>query len=322
MLVDQRLRAKRKHDDSGATESTRSNIWMPYGDLILEVESTRFRVNKDLLAKHSAVFATMFALPLPPDEPMVEGCPVVKLHDSPKDWELFLDMLYDPFTLAHAAAPWSIALVGSTLRLGSKYDMPAAKQSALSRLEPCFPTTLAGHDKPKPAMMVLWQPGLCAELLQILCESGFQRMVPAAAFYCLCENTLESLLGNTILGKDGRPLQLPTSLKIMLAVGAERMNQHQLQSTVWLRDTSVIPHAHCTSSPICTRGRLRILDVLMAEMLARRWVLFSGLPVALVLCQHCDFAARAKFTQNRRQAWNALPGFFELATWDELHDWD
>jgi hypothetical protein len=49
-----------------------------------------------MLAEHSSVFADMFSMPLPPDEPTVEGCPIVCVSDAAKDWELFLEVLYNP----------------------------------------------------------------------------------------------------------------------------------------------------------------------------------------------------------------------------------
>ncbi len=57
---------------------------------------TQFRVNRDVLAKQPSVLADMFAVPLPPKEPMIEGCPIVRVSDAAKDWELLLDVLYHP----------------------------------------------------------------------------------------------------------------------------------------------------------------------------------------------------------------------------------
>ncbi|KAK6981071.1 hypothetical protein R3P38DRAFT_3334053 [Favolaschia claudopus] len=81
---------------ANTTPITRSEIWVPYGDMVLQAESTQFRVNRDVLARQSPVFSDMFSLPQPSDEPTIEGCPVVHLFDSAKDWELLLEILYDP----------------------------------------------------------------------------------------------------------------------------------------------------------------------------------------------------------------------------------
>ncbi|KAJ7432200.1 hypothetical protein B0H11DRAFT_1940908 [Mycena galericulata] len=86
------------HDpDSGSTPVVRSKIWMPYGDVVLQAESTtQFRVNRDVLAHQSSVFADMFAVPQPPNEPSVEGCSIIHVSDSANDWELLLDVIYHP----------------------------------------------------------------------------------------------------------------------------------------------------------------------------------------------------------------------------------
>ena len=78
------------------TLPVRSKIWMLYGDIILQAESTQFRVNRDILSKHSSVFQDLFLLPQPVGEELVEGCPIVQLADSAIDLELLLSAFYDP----------------------------------------------------------------------------------------------------------------------------------------------------------------------------------------------------------------------------------
>jgi hypothetical protein len=47
--------------DGGPSQTPRrSEIWMPYGDIILEVESTQFRVNRDILEELHRFFTTCF----------------------------------------------------------------------------------------------------------------------------------------------------------------------------------------------------------------------------------------------------------------------
>jgi hypothetical protein len=78
------------------TASVRSELWMPYGDIILQVESTQFRVNRDVLAKQSSVFRDLFSVPQPLNEATIDGCPIVELSDSAEDWVLILETLYNP----------------------------------------------------------------------------------------------------------------------------------------------------------------------------------------------------------------------------------
>ena len=70
--------------------------WFPTGDLVLGVESLMFRVHKQILARHSAVFEDMFALSEPSgDCDNVENVPRVQLHDSASDWMETLAWLYN-----------------------------------------------------------------------------------------------------------------------------------------------------------------------------------------------------------------------------------
>lgn len=83
-----------------------ADLWFCDGSVILQAESTLFRVHKSQLSRRSIVFSDMFALAQPPvitthatlaDE-TYEGCPVVKLYDSAEDVANLLLALYDgPF---------------------------------------------------------------------------------------------------------------------------------------------------------------------------------------------------------------------------------
>lgn len=85
------------------------DFWFNDGSVVLVVQNTMFRVHKTFLSRNSPVFRDMFSLPQPPssmaplgsDSPQVkmideiEGCPVVRLHDSSDDVSNFLYALYD-----------------------------------------------------------------------------------------------------------------------------------------------------------------------------------------------------------------------------------
>ncbi|KAJ7634548.1 hypothetical protein FB45DRAFT_829824 [Roridomyces roridus] len=135
----------RTEESTGTTTLTRSRIWKPFGDIVLQVESTQFRVNRDSLADHSTVFADMLSIPQPPSEPAVEGCPVVILSgDSARDWEAFLGFLYDPFADQEAL---SLEVIAAMLRLGRKYEIAAAEANAVRRIHFEFPKDLDAWDK-------------------------------------------------------------------------------------------------------------------------------------------------------------------------------
>lgn len=63
----------------------RSEPWFDDGNVILQVEKTQFRVHRGVLGIHSPVFKEMFSYVHPPVHRMIDGCPVVHLHDDKAD---------------------------------------------------------------------------------------------------------------------------------------------------------------------------------------------------------------------------------------------
>ena len=79
------------------------DFWLYDGSIVLNVQNTLFRVHQTILAKHSEVFADLFTLPQPlpagsgeDDEGVVEGCPVVEMHDCATDFADLLHAIYHP----------------------------------------------------------------------------------------------------------------------------------------------------------------------------------------------------------------------------------
>lgn len=77
-----------RHDD----------LWLSDGSVVLVAEDTLFKVHKSQLSRHSVVFRDMFAMPQLEGAGRMEtldGCDVVRLHDSAQDIESLLRALYD-----------------------------------------------------------------------------------------------------------------------------------------------------------------------------------------------------------------------------------
>jgi hypothetical protein len=87
---------RRTDDNSAEKPIVRSKeYWFDDGNIILQAESTQFRLTKSMLSLHSSVFRDMFMMPLPPDEPTIENCPLVILSgDTAQDWIHLLGVMY------------------------------------------------------------------------------------------------------------------------------------------------------------------------------------------------------------------------------------
>jgi len=135
------------------TRNKHADLWFCDGSVILQAESTLFRVHKSQLSRRSTVFSDMFTLPQPPvmtthatlaDE-TYEGCPVVELHDSAEDVENLLLALYDGPKFGDNDRH-DFAIVSGILRLSTKYAIDSLRSKAITHLNIAWPTTLKGWD--------------------------------------------------------------------------------------------------------------------------------------------------------------------------------
>lgn len=89
---------KRPRTDSDEPVTfTHSDLWWEDGNIVIQAETTQFRVYKGHLATHSEIFRDMFSIPQPSMDPKetVEGCPVVQVSDTAEDWTYILQALLE-----------------------------------------------------------------------------------------------------------------------------------------------------------------------------------------------------------------------------------
>ncbi|KAJ7060875.1 hypothetical protein C8F01DRAFT_1141150 [Mycena amicta] len=320
MMSDAPPPAKRRRANSHSRSDDHSptrcrTLWMPHGDIILQAESTQFRVHRDLLARHSSVFDGMFMLPTPQDEPTLEGCPVVILAtDSAKDWELLLKALYDPFKHGDL---WPIDDVAAMLRLGTKYEMASVQKNAFSRFHQ-FPTTFdEWNELGDDVFAFRKQPGLRLSLLNLACECKVRTAIPALSLICLDWFSLESILDDSA----ARQYRVSPSIKMMLALAVDRINTSQ--SRILL--SYATPPA-CADQDTCAKEWHWILTFLLETVQARGflyWVQGEWDPSwSDGFCDQCDETIQKKFREDLEKLWEDLPSFLGLPAWSELRNFD
>ncbi|KAJ7060928.1 hypothetical protein C8F01DRAFT_1058194 [Mycena amicta] len=329
--------AKRKRTEStvhipvdvppSPTRSTR--FWMPYGDIVLQVECTQFKVNRDVLGHQSVVFRDLFLLPQPngddKDKFLVDGCSMVEMAgDATEDWELLLGVLYEPFTLTGGLP---LEAVAAMLRLGRKYEMDMVLQDALHRLHHDFPRSLEAWDARKLKKITLPEDNddtstHMVDIVLLLYECGITSSVPAASFVCLQFWSLQHIF----LELDNSEHPVPDDLKGTMAIAAEQLCIYQKKALVWLEKDGVIPTVGCANRRLCTEKRFQKYQrgmwtethewnfCLLDTWDDGNWAEVTG------FCATCSAAGRAKFAAGRTDAWDALPGFFSLPEWGALQD--
>lgn len=92
-------------DGGDDIRSKHSSLWLSDGNIVLAASPSSdqqrtilFRIHKSILSRHSQVFSDMFALPAAPadNEDVLEGLPLIRMHDSGEDLEALLKYLYGP----------------------------------------------------------------------------------------------------------------------------------------------------------------------------------------------------------------------------------
>nr|VWO98005.1 Methionyl-tRNA formyltransferase (EC [Ganoderma boninense] len=106
------------------------DFWLQDGSVVLVAEKTAFKVYAGLLSAHSPVFSGLFSPTNHPDE-TYDGCPVVRMPDSPEDFKWLLTHLI-PKSLLHlrSAHVPGYPELSALARLGHKYQIDALEKHA------------------------------------------------------------------------------------------------------------------------------------------------------------------------------------------------
>ncbi|KAJ7070062.1 hypothetical protein C8F01DRAFT_1227129 [Mycena amicta] len=304
--------AKRQRTDSEVDLTRCSDFWFDDGNIIIQVENTQFRVNIGVVSMHSAVFRDMFTIPLPADEPLLEGCPVVVLSgDSAEDWVHLLQAIY-PRTISDIP---TIQFISSVLRLSKKYDIPLLRHDCIRRLKTEFPTTLKAWDALEPGKLIknLRTYFLVASLAR---ETGLYSILPTVYYrITVSENwTVPEVLQH----------QHDTDLfdRFVCAQGHVKLRYVQAHTTMsWIN-----PHeanklqANCARSNKCTSVLQKMRDLELCDENSfihglERWDTEWD---EAGLCSNCRSKARSLFKDGRKDMWKVLPSVFGLPDWQEL----
>ncbi|KAJ7188666.1 hypothetical protein C8R46DRAFT_979878 [Mycena filopes] len=299
---------------------TRSDIWYKDGSVILQAENTQFRVHFSLLSQHSCFFRDLEDLPQPPDQPTVEGCPVVELAgDACIDVEHLLRVLYDFSFMAQTAIP--LPVIAALIRLTRKYDFRTLLDMAVERLTFENPTTLEAYDallvdgKYSPTRIVPYY-GLLFDILTLARENNLLSVLPCAYYRILARYSQIRLLDG-ILKRDGTVASLAPVDQRRCLLGREKVFLKQCQpgyTIGWLRCWDG-PTEDCLTPSACAGVRSLAIERYMSEV--GIWALVPDF-LNKAQCKQCLHHIEASVAAGRKRTWDELPSFFDLLAWDEL----
>ncbi|KAJ7612186.1 hypothetical protein FB45DRAFT_1065545 [Roridomyces roridus] len=315
-------------------------LWFKDGNIVLQAGNTQFRVYGGILAARSPIFEDMLSLPQPPGESeLVEGCPLVRLHDDPVEATVFLRAIFDLEYFKPFPAQTTYDIIRGCLRLSNKYGVDQLRVRALVHLSSRYRTNLADWDganfyessdpdSPKNRFVseiVSW-PYLSTLAQQIsviqLAQEVEATWILPYAFYRLSA-VLDGNLEELICEADKFEINLsPEDLKRCLA------GQH-LQCRASTTDiiAAFASHPHeihgCASISQCRKARLVAIETLQGMIPA-----FPCMPLGLWhdddwesledMCPVCLASMQDRHQAAPQRFWNKLPEIYRLPDWEEL----
>ncbi|KAJ6519077.1 hypothetical protein C8R45DRAFT_1085135 [Mycena sanguinolenta] len=307
--------AKRKRTENAPVTITRSKRWFfDDGNVVLQAGNTQFRVHWGVLALHSSVFRGMQGLPQPPDQPSVDGCPVVELSDNPADVDYLLKALYIP--AFHCKKLLSVPILGAFLRLGRKYEFKYLFDSAVARLTSECPATLKEYDALGKLKTIEWYSGVDLDLIALASGNNIFTALPCAYYRAVEQFTLTELFDG-IRRKDGTLARLLSLDFRRCVVARERLLSKQFQEGYtfgWTRELG--GSDTCTDSMKCCAMRENCPRAFLDTTLIGALLTWKALSAEL--CPACTRHAKEAMDAGRSKMWDDLPGIFDLPPWTEL----
>ncbi|KAJ7122284.1 hypothetical protein C8R44DRAFT_671214 [Mycena epipterygia] len=302
-------------DEATGLNLRRANdLWFSNDTLVLQAEDMVFRVSKSILTARSSVFRDMTAFPQSATggEETIEGSPVVRLHDSAADVEVFLRAIFDSSYFMPRPEKVDIHVVLGIVRLAHKYDVEYLFRRGLQHLASTYPSQLDDYASPEAPSTAVH-----LKVIKVATEVGTQWILPAA-YYWACDKGVADILDNG--GVPWTELSSDQQRKCLISntflVGG-MLSVHQC----FRRDNNP---ADCTNLELCRDNRQRLHEFVLSKVggglisVLTPWAesAWSWQPI----CRQCIVHGKDTYQTARAAFWEALPANFGLPAWDDLEN--
>ncbi|KAF8061792.1 hypothetical protein FPV67DRAFT_1422868 [Lyophyllum atratum] len=130
------------------------DLYFPDGNLVILTRDdagnhTYFRVHQSILSKHSKALSDhIFPGSPPPVRDVYDGVPLVEFQEDPRDLNIFLKFLYEPFAAPIQRGDPDIAFkMYGALKLADNFLIDPLKDTILSYIREDWPQTLHAWDE-------------------------------------------------------------------------------------------------------------------------------------------------------------------------------
>ncbi|KAJ7161885.1 hypothetical protein C8R43DRAFT_919788 [Mycena crocata] len=290
------------------------DLWFPKDTIVILAEHKIFQISGGVLAARSEVFSNMLAFPQPTsgDVESIEGTPVVRLHDSADDVEVFLRAIYDSSYFMPAPVPIELQSVLGILKLSHKYEVQYLHRRALEHLalDGWYSETYECYSNGGTDHLINLEPRSPINSLAVIVaatEVGALWLLPYA-YYCTSTFGSEILLA--ITGALAQPVRKCIASHADLLRGQIAVNQ-------FLRKRCLNPTCDAVfSSELCA-----LLDDVAQSTFAIPLMdpkkTFKRKKKAGI-CKACYDLAKTTRLEAATAFWDRLPAIYGLPPWAEL----
>ncbi|KAJ7491140.1 hypothetical protein FB451DRAFT_1222176 [Mycena latifolia] len=295
------------------------DLWFEDGNVVIHAEDYEFRLFKSFLTSRSAIFKDTLSMPEPEDAERVDGCPVLRIHDSAVDAAHFFKAIFDSQTFLPRPAPTTFEKIAGILRLSTKYEVEYLHERALDHLSSGYPTSLPQwreYEAPVATFPVL--PSDALATINLAREVDCPWVLPTAFYdYCKTTGPAEIFRGTV---QDGVLLYLSDADKQLCleAREAQREASRDLENFVASLPTKCIGEGNrCATVRLAWINHLNVLrrDGLWLDP-TETWDSWELLGEQL--CAPCLEACQTKYQDVRQAVWLSIPAMFNLPGWKEL----
>ncbi|EDR12104.1 uncharacterized protein LACBIDRAFT_311092 [Laccaria bicolor S238N-H82] len=289
-----------------------SDLWYDDGNIVLQAESSLFRVSLGVLAARSPVFDDIRKLPRSQDQEMYDDCPLIVLPDKAEDLANFLRAVYNSGFFQPPPSKTDFDTLAGILRLSTKYEIPYLRQRALLHLDTIICNTLQDHDTRENKRTIPPRNSLAFLIADLAHEMDLPWLLPPVLYFCT-EDIVRDYMYKGERKSMNKSQQVACIKALMPLI---KWHQREVLSFLYLTNVD-----GCKSFAQCNEGRLKLSRACSASEVNFSLISFSGLfeeVVRRVVCTTCCIASRDAHLAGREALWEALPGLFDLPSWETL----
>ncbi|PIL26279.1 hypothetical protein GSI_12035 [Ganoderma sinense ZZ0214-1] len=295
----------------------RGGFWFEDGTVILVARNVEYRVYRGVLAELSSVFNSLFAKPrafrnVPLDGVPTFPCPVVRVSDSPEDFQYLLRacFVHRMINLYEERNP-SYYEISALIRLGDKYKITDLYSQSLNFLKHHFPSSFDSWVALPNFTPPGWDVSEAIGVVNLARMTGELSLLPPAFVTYICAKETAPGIVHGITREDGSQERLSPDDLIACFEGQAKLRTASVAAVLRTFNPTVSPE--CKTISACKK-RLRDAFVGLEYSVDD---LLNGNPFAkydeflleddLDACPSCTSTVSERSLKERKDVWDMLP---------------